>query len=240
MDILNTILEPKEKIVFEILNEHGELTANSIVKLSKIPSSKIYFILDTMIKKGLTSYHQSKKHKLFKAVHPNALLTLYDHFLNNVIQQKKEISEYVNLLDAKRKNTSTYLDINIYEGIDGIKSYYEKLLRLMTKKDILYMAGSTRLESPSLVGFFKYFHEERIKKEVELRVLKKSGLPRFIEDFAATKVKYISQKAPTTYIVFRNSVAIVIPNVQPTLIHIKNPELAQSFISYFTEIWKTH
>jgi HTH-type transcriptional regulator, sugar sensing transcriptional regulator len=237
---LRSLLDAKEQLIFETLNEHGELTANQLVKLTRIPSSKIYFMLDSLLKKGLLSYHQAKRHKLYKAVHPNALLTLYDHELSRITREREFLLKYIQKLDSVRKSTSTYLDINIYEGVEGIKAYYEKLLRLMTKKDVLYMAGSTRLDSQSLVGFFKYFHEERIKKEVELRVLKKKGLPRFIEDFSSTQVKYISNKAPTTYILFRSSVAIVIPNIQPTLIHIKNAELALSFRTYFDEIWKTH
>ena len=48
----------------------------------------------------------------------------------------------------------------------------------------------------------------------------------------------VGLETPTTYCIFRSSVAIIIYNVQPTLIRIKNAELAKSFTTYFNAMWR--
>jgi sugar-specific transcriptional regulator TrmB len=240
MDVFTYLeITTKERKIYETLNEFGTQSANNLVKTTKIPSSKIYFMLDTLTKKGLITHSVEGKRKIFTAMDPNALTELIDIKKKDLQEKEKELTTTIQALSSIRSEHAKFLDIQIYEGIKGIKAYHEKILRIATKKDSLYLTGSTKITSPTLRSYFRQFHTARSKKGITFHMIKKIGLPKVIENYPHTNVRYLDQEFPTTFFLFRDSVAIIIYNVQPTLIRIRNKALHKSFKGYFNTMWKS-
>lgn len=230
-------LTKKEYTLFELLNEFGDQSATELIKQSTIPSSKIYFHLDTLIRKGIITANQGKKHRVYHAQHPNALKELYIKQIEKLQSQEALVNTQVELHDKKRLTKEKYLTIETYHGIKGIMSFYDKIIRIGKAGEVMRMAGSVKLNSPTLKGYFRQFHKKRAEKRIELFALKEKHLPKVIEKFEHTHIAYIERKTPTVYIIFRDYLAIVLSNVQPTAIVIRNEDLATSFKAYFEELF---
>jgi sugar-specific transcriptional regulator TrmB len=233
-------ISKKEYKIYRVLNEYGEQTAGELVKRTNIPSSKIYFMLAKLVKKGVITYtiHNSKKR--FRSQPPKSLLEVMEARKDKLKQNEIELKETVNTLESFRLKHDKYLDIDVFEGIKGIIAYHDKLLRMAKPGETIRLVGSTGIKSVTLRSYFRHFHDKRIKKGIKYEILKSAKAKRFMEDFPHTDICYLpsSYPTPTLYCIFRNSVSIIIYNVQPTLIRLRNKDLVESFKSYFNAMWR--
>ncbi|MBU0667013.1 MAG: helix-turn-helix domain-containing protein [Nanoarchaeota archaeon] len=78
-------LNKRESICYSTLLELGSSKTGEICKKTKIPSSKIYEILNNLMQKGFVSYIIKGKIKHYQASNPQILL--------NIIEEKKKKSK---------------------------------------------------------------------------------------------------------------------------------------------------
>jgi len=125
--------------------------------------------------------------------------------------------------------------------LKGIMSFHDKIIAQAKPGETIYLTGTPWMHSATLKGYFRRLHEKRAKKKIKYKVLKPEHVKiRFIEEFPHTKVKYIPSKldTPTAVVIFRSTVALIVYNVQPTLLRIVNKDLAETFKTYFETMWK--
>src|SRR3989338_6168431 len=99
-DTLHNIgLSNRESKCYLTLLEMGSSKTGMICKKSAIPSSKIYEILDMLIKKGLVTYVIKGKIKFFQAANPIVLVNLIE-------EKKKEVQAILPQLLLKQQFSS--------------------------------------------------------------------------------------------------------------------------------------
>lgn len=90
--------------VYLSLLELGETTTGTIIKSSKITGSKVYEILDKLIKKGLVSYIIREKTRYFQATSPKRLLDYINRKEAKFIEEKKSIEAIIPELELIQKS----------------------------------------------------------------------------------------------------------------------------------------
>src|SRR3989344_470827 len=151
-DLLKIGLTEGESKVYLALIELGSSTVGPIVKKSGVAYSNIYDILQRLMEKGLVSYIIKNKTKHFQAVSPANLLDYLEKKEEEINNQKKLLKNFLPRLEELQK-LKPEQDAEIFIGIKGLKSAYEKLLKGATKTD---------------EDLFFYIHEEEYAEESDL------------------------------------------------------------------------
>ncbi|MDP2925587.1 MAG: helix-turn-helix domain-containing protein [Nanoarchaeota archaeon] len=235
-------LSTKEIYVYNALIQLGPTTTGQIIKKTGIPSSKIYQILDSLTTKGFISYTISANKKNFMAADPEILLKTYSDKIKDMQKVEIEVKEAIKELSKIRYSAKKPYEINVFEGVKGIKTLQESILNNLSKGEKIYIVGSPPLMNPSLTGYFKDYNSRRAKKGVIQKVIKNHTGRKtlFLENFSNTQVKYMPEgmDMPALFQTFKDQVCIGIYEPFPIMFVIKNKKIAESFKSYFDLMWK--
>ncbi len=78
------------KVYFALL-ELGPTTTGPLVDASEVSSSKIYLVLDRLLKKGLVSYSMQARKKYFEPADPRRIIDYLEERQKEITDQKKQI-----------------------------------------------------------------------------------------------------------------------------------------------------
>jgi sugar-specific transcriptional regulator TrmB len=230
------------KIYFTLL-ELEQSTATPIVRKSGIPNSKIYPTLDKLIKKGLVSYVIKNNVKYFQASDPKNLIELLSNKEKQIIQQKNEIEKLIPVIEHKRKLAKDKQEAAIYEGLDGIKAAFSRLINSVQKEQEYYVFTlGEELERDDLKRFFQNYHKTRIEKKIKVKLIASEKIREvFIKyhKYKNMRVKYSRQKLPAGIFIYDDCVMTVVWHGEPTAFVIKSKNNASQYREFFNEIWKT-
>ncbi|MCK4552857.1 hypothetical protein KAT80_01510 [Candidatus Pacearchaeota archaeon] len=228
----------RERKVYVALLEIGLTSVGAIIKKSGIPSSKIYETLDKLIKKGLVSFVVKNNKKYYQPSNPKTILKFMDEKKTTI---EKDVLPQLERLYNFTKQQS---EATIYEGVKGIKTIYERMLKELKKGDTLYVLGAPSKANELLEGYFLDYHKRRIKAGIKMKILydkeaKKYGRTR--KKMNLTQVKYIleGQTAPSWIDIFSDCIVIFNLNKNPSCFLIKEENIAKNFKLYFELLWKT-
>ena len=229
-------LSEGEAKVYLALLRLGESQVNKVKTETKIHRTTIYDFLDKLIKKGLASYVVKNNVKFFSASHPSSL--------DSLLKEKKEkleetLPELVKLCSLEKKQ----LKVEVYEGVEGFKTLYGKILRdekffVKEKKELLGFG----VEEAKFEEKFPYILRGYIKKEqkagIQERLIAKKGT-KFIYEYPHMHYKYIDEKffSPTPTIIYWNSIGFIVWDPL-TVIVIENKDLADAYRKHFELMWK--
>ena len=232
-----------EIAVYLSLLEVGSSTVGPIIDKAKVSSSKIYDILERLIDKGLVSYVIKENRKYFKAANPRRILEYLKEKEQNIKYQEKNIEQILPSLLQKQKLIEKKQEINIYEGIKGVKTAHEKTLHELKKGEEFYFMGVSILSTEKFKGYWQEYHKRREKAGIATKVLFNRNVSRKELDnrnkFKFCKAKYMPFEfnTPSWIEVFKETTIIGVPSEQPIALEIKNKEVAESFKSYFEGLW---
>src|SRR3989344_8588352 len=99
-----------------------------LTKTSGIHASKVYEYLEKLIQKGLVSYVIKANKKHFQAANPGYLKEFLREKQQKIKEQEKEIDSILPDLQKIQKEGNITIKSEVYEGLRGIKSFYEKAL----------------------------------------------------------------------------------------------------------------
>ncbi|MEK6981364.1 MAG: helix-turn-helix domain-containing protein [Candidatus Micrarchaeota archaeon] len=236
-------LDDKEiKVYFTLLNL-GEITTGPLVKNTNIPSSKIYYILDKLVQKGLVGYFLQGGVKKFRANRPNAIRHLLDLKEQELVKTKFDLDQIIPQLKQLYSKEKEEYSVELLEGLRGVKSVYDLSLELTTSNETFYTIGYPLLASQLLNAYFKDFHIKMTKKKVHSKILYDYdtwfGKKREPRPYAEQRYLPKNIKTPAFIHIFKEYVAIMVVTEQQKLsILIKNKEVADSYLHYFNLLWK--
>ena len=227
---------PREIRVYVSLLELGTCAVGKIITHSKIPSSKIYETLDKLKSKGLVSFIVKENKQFFTAISPLHITDILDE------QRRGFMAEALPVLQSLEKKEKVERSATLYEGVGGLKSIYELMLRELGRGDTLYVLGAPRLAQEKLTAFLLEFNKRRIKKGIHMNILyhadaREHGKIR--EKMGLTSVKYLQEDfcVPALVDIFGEYVVLFNIDSSPTATLIKDRAIAQSFLAYFDAIW---
>jgi len=237
-------LTKTEAKIYIALLELGQTTTTKIVRKARIHASKVYEFLDKLIQKGLVSYVIKSNKKYFSAAEPESLKELIKEKQNKLNEQEKDIERILPELKEIKKSREDIIQSEIYEGLKGIKSIYEKILSSLNKGETQYIIGAPRVGNELIEGFLLDWHKKRIKKGIKCEYIydgdaRDYGKVR--EKMPLTEVKYLPRNisSPMWIEIFKDYVVIGhIKKSNAVLFLIHDKEIAKGYLDYLGLIWK--
>lgn len=231
----NLGLSKNETTVYLSLFELGKSKAGQIIEHTGLHRNLVYTALENLIRQGLIAKVIAGNVAIFEANSPSAIL--------NAIEEKKSLAQEV-IEQLKKKQTETPRDINIYDGIEGIKKTRENILREIKNNESYYVMGvSYSNSSPNLSEYFSKFNKNIINKGADLKVLvDRNDKEDIISKRALTlnkNARYLpfNINSPMWLALFRDSINISIIGSEPITFSIRSGEAAEGFRKYFEYFW---
>jgi len=232
-----------ETKVYFALNKIGESTIGKIVFESRVSKSKVYDILEKLIRKGLIGYIIKNGRKYFVANNPNTILDYLEKKEEDVLSLKKEVQNSLPQLMAHRLNFSSKRISEVYEGFNGLKAIREELILTFKPGETLLVLGAPKIANEKWEGWFLDFHSKRIKRKVRMKIIYNSDAVEYgkiRKKMKLTEVKYLPNNlvSPNWIDIFSEAVLFVILLKEPLAFVVRDKNLANSFKSYFEIMWK--
>jgi len=232
-------LSKNESKIYLFLLKHGQSTTGPIIKETGIANSRVYESLNSLIAKGLVSYNVQKEGKYFQASLPEKLIELED-------ERKRKIASLIPQLKNMQKEEKIDTKTSIYEGFEGFKTAFKKIIDDCPEKGQIDILGFS--EQPFAIESLKVFianmNLKSAKKKQKLRIIidisarKTLGMEREKEKY--TEVRYMPEGyvSPAAMDIFEDYVYMFVWGEKPFVFMIKNKKIAESFRNYFNIIWK--
>lgn len=230
--------------IYLALLKIGQSTTTNIVREARIHASKVYEFLDKLIQKGLVSYVIKANKKYFSAAEPEYLKEFLKEKQRKIAEQEKIVDSILPNLKALRKERKDIIKFNVYEGLRGVKSVYEKILATLNKGETQYVMGAPRIANEKVEGFLLEWHKRRVKKGIKCRYIYDSDVRDYgkvREEMKYTQVRYLPKNivSPVWIEIFKDHIFIGhIKDYNAVLFLIQDKEIAKGYLDYFKLIWE--
>ncbi|MGI6589389.1 MAG: TrmB family transcriptional regulator [Candidatus Iainarchaeum sp.] len=211
-----------------------EANASEISKKSQIHRVNIYDILKKLEEKGLVSEIIINSKKIYRPSNP-------DHLVEVINQKKEALLEVIPLINKKMSDSKKEQQVFYLTGAEGVLKAYNMMLN--ENSEILGLGGSgfTR----KYLGYkHDVWNKVRLKKKIPMRTIyyeftrddkEKSWKEKTV------KIRYLpdSKRTPCMIDICGSLIVNLIPqeNTIQTIV-IRNQNLADTFKTFFEEIWK--
>lgn len=233
-------LAEKEAKVYITLLGLGEALASEVAAKTNIPRQLIYDIFKRLIELGLVSSVIKDNKKYFRAASPEQLTSILkekEYSIQEVMPELKKIQAFEEHKKPK---------IEVYEGIEGMKTILNDVLRIESKELIVY--GSSKSSFEVMPIFMENWHNRRINQKLKVRIIyneteeAKKRIKEHKQTLKLMEVKYLPVEAltPTATLIYGNKIALTVwLKNEPYATLIESKELKESYKEYFEAIWKT-
>ena len=245
MDVTTTLQKAgftqNEVKTYLCLLKIGKATSYTIVKEAGISSGKIYETLDRLIERGLVSYVLINGKKHFQAADPERLL---DYMKKKEYEIHGEIEAIARILPVLRQEKKPKEETNaeIFEGISGIKTVYELMLRETEPNQTIFILGAPKEAGERLDAYFDNFNKRRIERNIQLKIILNHSHPREkkLKLIKKTLVKVFPRNitTPSWINIFGDYVATFSLTDKPIVFLLQNKKTAESYRQYFQLMWK--
>ncbi len=228
--------------VYLALLKHGETTTGPVIDESGITGSKVYVILNKLIRKGLVSYIIREKTKYFQASPPRRLLDYVNSKEKEIVRQRKGIEELIPQLENLRKHKENIQTSQIFEGYEGIKSVFGLILEIMKPGEeyLAFSAGETLVEKMRI--FLRNHHAKRGRMGIRFKIIAKSSEKLLFKKISKAKyfqIRYHKNPFPVGVIIFGDYIVTLTYKEKPTAFLIKSSQIAESYKEFFLNMWSS-
>lgn len=219
-------------------------TKRNIAKEAEVSESKVYEIIDRLMKKGLvTSIKKRRGEKEishFNAVNPILLKDFLRKKREEIDKEEKILDNLLPNLQARLKSSEKEYGAVVYEGYKGIQASLRETLKIINKSDD-WIGMGVRSDKPKQYNLlWVNFLRERAKKGGKGRILfvdKGTEYYNQLKRLPNTEVRYLKGISPSAITVTKNRVMIFNYTDEPSCLTITNKEIADSFKSFFESLW---
>lgn len=231
--------------VYTALLKIGTSKKAEIIREAKIAPSKLYDVLDKLIDKGLTSVVTKNSIKHFSAAPPNRIK---DYLTKKKEEISKEELLFENLMpeleNLQKKQSEEKTKIEVFTGWEGMETIYNVLLNNAGKEDNIFIFGAGKGKNEErFQRFYARYSKEILKKRVNIKIIFDKSSKEYvtkIEKKIGSKYnkRFLDEDTPSEVLIHKNIVIIVMKKQEPIVIVINDSETAQSFKTYFNQLWK--
>tara|TARA_Y100000310_G_scaffold319098_1_gene373953 strand:- start:5122 stop:5874 length:753 start_codon:yes stop_codon:yes gene_type:complete len=232
-----------ETKVYLSLIKMGENTVGPIAKEASVSLSKIYEILENLIKKGLVSHIKRNNTKYFLATDPERIIDYLEGKKKEITDSEEEIRGILPSLKAQQEKNEKKTIATLYEGIKGIKSFYESVLRDSKSKEEILVIGLPKYAAERHEGYFLDWNKRRARKGIGIKLLfnyNVRDLGKKREKIKLTEVKYLTQElvTPAWILICKKGVATIHLTKDPICTFINDEEVVKSYKKFFDLLWQ--
>lgn len=222
-------LTGNEAKVYSVLLRYTGLSGGDIARKARVDRALTYSLLNTLVDKGLASFAIKGTTKRFYAADPSNLL-------NSVKEKEHHITQLIPELLAIQPQQSHEQTVVVFEGIEGMKSY----AKLFVGSKKIYSFGGTgkgglysiiKTHAPHLIRILR-------KQKSKVKILLASPVDQQLVQEWNEPVRVLPASSPVTTVIADDFVGIHAGGDKPFAILMKNTEIVQGYLSYFTFLWK--
>jgi len=231
--------------VYLALIKLGSSTTGPITDKSKVSSSKIYYILEKLLQKGIVSYIVKEKTRYYQAEDPSKIKDYINKKEKDFQVQKKMIDKLIPELQFQQQLEKTKNEAQIYKGFKGIQTIIDKVYSSLKKGEIFYSMGIPSFQEEKYHEYWeKEDHPKRIKLGIRVKMLFNIDTPKKVlknrNKHWGCESRYmpIPVKTPSWILIYKDVIVMILQSDEPLAIEINNKEIAHSFKQYFEAFWK--
>lgn len=239
-------LSNSEEKVYIALIEKGDSTRGEIVNASGIAGSKIYEILEKLMKKGLVSIYLKNNVKHFKPLNPKQIISYIEEKEKELKEIKKQTEDILPLLLQKFSKNEKEETVELLTGTKSLELFFREQVDELKKGEMNYVIGGTRKEGETTMEYlFQKIHCMREKKGIKTKMLYNINQKKEVQELYSTKkyplttTKFINHSSPVSINIYNKIVLIIIFGEKLTGIKIISQEVSKSFEEYFQLLWET-
>ncbi|MGV8151185.1 MAG: TrmB family transcriptional regulator [Candidatus Woesearchaeota archaeon] len=229
-------LTPSEIKTYVVLLETGTTHAGKVIEDTELQSSVTHRALLSLIRKGLVSYIQQGKHKVYSATDP-------DYFLKFIDVKKKRFEQLLPELKEKQLTQKEEAHTSMFKGKKGISEAYYKIIS-QNKGEFLTFGGSKETTDFMGLTWWKNMYTKRIDNKISQRHIASDEVLPYIDSFLKmknTKIRFLPKEKFSQYqetAIIGDYIAITIFADEGYCILIHNKEVAEGYRKNFEMMWK--
>src|SRR3989344_5332232 len=231
MDIYEQLKEAgltgNEAKVYQELLIKGQTSANKIAKQLSMDRTLSYTVLNHLTEKGLVSYIVKEGKKFFEATQP-------ENLLNQVKKKELVIGELIKELTKIKKTSDSPFEINVYEGKEGLRSWFNFVLNKSKEFSSFGATGKAFYELYEMPALTKQVKKMKVRARI---IGNKEHQQTEAFNVPHVEYRYLDIKSEATTSVFGEYVSIHLIKGKPFIVLIKNKEVAESYKNYFEVLW---
>jgi sugar-specific transcriptional regulator TrmB len=236
-------LGKNEAEVYLALLELGESKAGNLSQHSKVPTSHIYPILETLYNQGLIAYKLANNVKIFYCNPPETLKTLYIKKQKDLEEEKKLLLKSIESINLLPKTKDTFSDYKYFEGVSGIISMWQEIISDLEPKTEIEVLAGVEEAIEQFNHIFMEFQKERVRKKIKQRIIFPNRINRKYaqerEKLGLIDTRYLDFEQKTEICIFNDFLAIeYIGEDKPRAFLIKDKLFVSYFRAIFNLIWK--
>ncbi len=166
-------LTQNEVKVYMASLEIGAATAQQLAAKAAVVRPTAYVAIGGLVKRGLMSSHTRGKKQFFQGEKPGKLLTLLTGQKKKIEEQENKLKNLLPELEHLQKMTQNKLEVNYYEGWEGLKVMQDTLIESGVKNfDVAMYQSVAKVEYNKLPADKAInYNIELNKKKVGKRVM---------------------------------------------------------------------
>ena len=220
--------------------ELGSTTKGPIVDKSEVASSKIYELLEKLIKKGFVSYVIKAGVKYFEAAPPSRILDYLKEKELAIKNQENQAAKLIPELELKRSMAGIGSETIVYKGMKGAATSFDDILQTLKKGEEYYVLGISKF-TPHFERFVVNFHKKRAKQGIKCKIIVNElakDIGKKLEPIKLTKVKYLQKElfTPVVFIIYKDKTLISI-GLDELFIQVKSENLSNGLKAYADYMW---
>lgn len=256
MDGITAILErigltKGESKVYLALLELRSSTTGKIIEKSRVSASKVYEILDKLLKKGLVSYLVKDKTRIYTAQDPKSLMDFLNLEEKRIEDNKLAVKGILPELLLKLASGSPEPSVQVFEGKRGFILSHDKLVDEI-KQGGSYYTIALEAQNRMFSAYFKEWNKKRQAKNIGFWVIYDPGA-WFLGEKRSGREKLEERKVRKNYfpkvcdnkglmpanITFANDLCMLsLISDEIICILIRNKSMVDSYKSYFKSMWE--
>ncbi len=232
-------LTQNEARVYMALLKTGKAQSGRIVQEAVISGGKVYETLYKLIDKGLVEVVVENGVKQFHAADPESILLYMNEQKNKLREQTQKLQRIVPELRKMKEFREPPENVYLIKGFRGIKPLVYKVMR-KAQSDAKIM-GVRSFKSRKFNIFWQHWHKERAALKKKARMLitdRDTDYWNFFKGLKFTEIRSTPSISPSAIMIIDEHSFIFSYEDEFTCIHIRSPAIANSFSSFFEDLWK--
>ncbi|MCA9496199.1 MAG: hypothetical protein KC589_04615 [Nanoarchaeota archaeon] len=240
---INTLIElgfnKNEAKVYLSIIKFNESDANRIIKDTKFHKNIVYDNLEKLVNKGLLTYIQKDKKRIYKLENSLNLVNFFNKKKEEIELKENLAKEIAKEIEIQTSKELVKQDAKIFKGKEAVKTFYN-----LTLKGGDYVIFGAPKKSVEIMGelFWKTYNKKKNNFGIKVRMIFNEELRDFskkIKDTNTTIRFFEKDFEPLTETHIQNDfVAIIVWTDEPIIFYIEDKEVAKSYGNFFEKLWK--
>jgi len=225
-----------EATIYLALLDSGTTGAGELIKRTGLHRNVIYESLNKLIAKHLVVQYVKKKVAQYQVTDP-------EHLMDS-LKAKEELAAQI--IPELSRRADVQQEIVVYEGLEGFRTFSLEFIAKMNAGDTYYVLGSVGDSWYDLMGdSLRRFENIRSKKKINVKLVSYQQSAMDIHQSRQSgkrfEIKIVPHGAniPANTLIWNDTIALQTLVEPYSVVAIRNPLLAQAYLSHFMALWKS-